>query len=79
MPGDQTSRTDSESLAPAKTTPERHKMEPKLCTPAHFHEPLREAWNCGVTRGRVLLALIQGLGYTGSLSHLARYLAPVAF
>jgi hypothetical protein len=56
--------------------PERHRMEPKLCTPAYFHEPLREPWDCGVTRGRALFALIQGLGYTGSQSHLARYLAP---
>jgi hypothetical protein len=51
-------------------------MEPKLCTPAYFHEPLRQAWDCGVPRGRVLFALIQGLGYTGNQSHLARYLAP---
>jgi transposase len=49
--------------------PERHRMEPKLCTPAYFQEPLREAWACGVTRGRALFALIQGLGYTGSQSH----------
>jgi hypothetical protein len=56
--------------------PERHRMEPKLCTPAYFQEPLREAWDCGVTRGRALFALIQGLGYAGSHSHLARYLAP---
>jgi Transposase len=59
-----------------KQLPERYRMEPKLCTPAYFHEPLREAWDCGVTRGRALFALIQGLGYTGSRSHLARYLAP---
>jgi hypothetical protein len=59
-----------------KQLPERQRMEPKLCTPAYFHEPPREAWDCGVTRGRALFALIHGLGYAGSQSYVARYLAP---
>ena len=56
--------------------PERNAMDPKACTPG-FHEAfLARRWNEGVTAGRSLFADIRQRGYTGSYSHLARFLAP---
>ena len=52
---------------------------PWIRKPAHqrFHEAfLARRWTEGVTAGRSLFAEIRQRGYTGSYSHLARFLAP---
>jgi hypothetical protein len=51
-------------------------MESKPCTPAHFGTLLARLWAEGITKVRHLLAEIRNRGYTGSFSHLARFLAP---
>ena len=56
--------------------PERKRMAPRRANPALFHEQLKAAWEAGTTHGRRLHAEIKRLGYTGSFSHLARYLSP---
>jgi transposase len=56
--------------------PDLGTMESKPCTPAHFGALLARLWAEGITKVRHLLAEIRNRGYTGSFSHLARFLAP---
>ncbi|HEY4042519.1 MAG TPA: ISL3 family transposase [Rhodopila sp.] len=51
-------------------------MAPKSCTPAYHGVYLARRWAEGVTAVKVLWAEITRRGYTGSHSHLARFLAP---
>ena len=51
-------------------------MASKPCTPAYFGALLARLWAEGITKVRHLLAEIRNRGYTGSFSHLARFLAP---
>ena len=51
-------------------------MAPKPCTPAYFEAFLARSWADGTTKVRHLFSDIRHLGYTGSYSHLARFLAP---
>lgn len=52
----------------------RQTMAPKSTTPSRFRDYLARRWMEGCTIGRELLAEIQPLGYTGSLTHLQRLL-----
>ena len=52
----------------------RQTMAPKPTTPSAFRAYLARRWMEGCTIGRELLAEIQPLGYTGSLTHLQRLL-----
>ena len=54
--------------------PPRQTMAPKSTTPRGFRDCLARRWMEGCTIGRELLAEIQPLGYTGSLTHLQRLL-----
>src|SRR5277367_3901401 len=56
--------------------PETSVMAPKPCTPAYFEAFLARSWADGTTKVRHLFSDIRHLGYTGSYSHLARFLAP---
>ncbi|GLI96068.1 transposase [Methylocystis echinoides] len=56
--------------------PERNAMEPKACTPAHFEALLSRRFTEGATSVRLLFGEIKQQGYTGSYSHLARFIAP---
>ena len=56
--------------------PERSAMAPKPCTPAYFEAFLARSWAGGTTKVRHLFSDIRHRGYTGSFSHLARFLAP---
>ena len=56
--------------------PERGAMAPKPCTPAYFGAFLARSWAEGTTKVRHLFSDIRHRGYTGSYSHLARFLAP---
>ena len=56
--------------------PERNAMEPKACTPAHFEAFLSRRFTEGTTSVRLLFAEVKQQGYTGSYSHLARFIAP---
>ena len=56
--------------------PEPSAMEPKVCTPAYFGAFLARRWAEGTTKVRHLFSDIRHRGYTGSFSHLARFLAP---
>ena len=56
--------------------PDLNTMAPKPCTPAYFGALLERLWVEGITKVRHLLAEIRKRGYTGSFSHLARFLAP---
>jgi Helix-turn-helix domain len=56
--------------------PDLSTTESKPCTPAHFGALLARLWAEGITKVRHLLAAIRNRGYTGSFSHLARFLAP---
>ena len=53
-------------------------MAPKACTPAYFGAFLARSWAEGTTKVRHLFSDsdIRHRGYTGSFSHLARFLAP---
>jgi hypothetical protein len=51
-------------------------MAPKPCTPAYFGAFLARSWAKGTTKVRHLFSDIRHRGYTGSYSHLARFLAP---
>src|SRR5271165_1260226 len=51
-------------------------MASKPCTPAYFGALLARRWAEGITKVRHLFAEIRHRGYTGSYSHLARFLAP---
>jgi hypothetical protein len=56
--------------------PERNVMAPKACTPEYYGALLARCWAKGITKVRFLFAEIRKHGYTGSYSHLARFLAP---
>ena len=56
--------------------PARNVMAPKPCTPAYHGAFLARRWVDGVTEAKTLLAEINQRVYTGSYSHLARFLAP---
>ena len=56
--------------------PERVAIEPKTCTPAYFETFLSGRFSEGTTSVRLLFAEIKQKGYTGSYSHLARFIAP---
>jgi len=56
--------------------PEVSVMAPKPCTPACFEAFLARSWAEGTTKVRHLFSDIRHRGYTGSYSHLARFLAP---
>ena len=56
--------------------PERNIMEPKSCIPAGFGAFLERRRGEGITNGRQLFGEIVERGYTGSYSHLARFLSP---
>jgi hypothetical protein len=56
--------------------PEPSVMAPKVCTPAYFGAFLARSWAEGTTKVRHLFSDIRHRGYTGSYSHLARFLAP---
>ena len=56
--------------------PETSVMAPKPCTPAYFEAFLARSWADGTTKVLHLFSDIRHLGYTGSYSHLARFLAP---
>ena len=51
-------------------------MASKPSTPAYFGALLARRWAEGITKVRRLFAEIRHHGYTGSYSHLARFLAP---
>jgi hypothetical protein len=51
-------------------------MAPKPCTPAYFEAFLARSWAEGTTKVWHLFSDIRHRGYTGSYSHLARFLAP---
>jgi transposase len=55
--------------------PERNAMAPKACTPAYYGAFLARSWAEGTTKVRHLFSDIRHRGYTGSYSHLARFLA----
>jgi hypothetical protein len=55
--------------------PEPSAMSPKPCTPAYFGAFLARSWAEGTTKVRHLFSDIRHRGYTGSYSHLARFLA----
>jgi len=56
--------------------PERNTMAAKPCTPAYFGAFLARSWAEGTTKVRHLFSDIRHRAYTGSFSHLARFLAP---
>ena len=56
--------------------PDLNTMASKPCTPAYFGALLARRWAEGITKVRRLFAEIRHRGYTGSYSHLARFLAP---
>jgi transposase len=56
--------------------PERNVMAPKLSTPAYFGTFLARSWAAGTTKIRQLFSDIRHRGYTGSYSHVARFVAP---
>ena len=56
--------------------PDLNTMASKPCTPAYFGALLARRWAEGITKVRHLFAEIRHRGYTGSYSHLARFLAP---
>jgi hypothetical protein len=56
--------------------PARNVMAPKPCTPTCHGAYLARRWAEGVTAVKTLLVEINQRGYTGSHSHLARFLAP---
>jgi transposase len=56
--------------------PDLNTMVSKPCTPAYFGALLARRWAEGITKVRHLFAEIRHRGYTGSYSHLARFLAP---
>src|SRR5271169_4539989 len=56
--------------------PDLNTMASKRCTPEYFGALLARRWAEGITKVRQLFAEIRHRGYTGSNSHLARFLAP---
>lgn len=55
--------------------PARRHAQPTTRTPGYFREFLEQQWAAGNRRGRHLLHDLRHRGYTGSYSHLARFLA----
>ena len=55
--------------------PERNIMAPKPSTPAYFGTFLAASWAQGTTKVRHLFSDIRHRGYTGSYSHVARFVA----
>src|SRR5258708_16342024 len=55
--------------------PEHSAMAPKPCTPVYFGAFLARSWAEGTTKVRHLFSDIRHRGYTGSDSHLSRFLA----
>jgi hypothetical protein len=55
--------------------PNRNTMASTPFTPAYFGVLLERRWAEGITKVRPLFAAIRHRGYTGSFSHLARFLA----
>ena len=58
----------------ADALPERAAMAHKSTTPTAFRSHLAQRWADGCTLGRELLPEIKALGYTGSMTHLQRFL-----
>ena len=56
--------------------PDRSVMASTPSNPAYFGVLLERRWAEGITKVRHLFAEIRHRGYTGSFSHLARFLAP---
>jgi len=56
--------------------PERVAIEPKTCTPAYFERFLSRRFSEGNKSVRLLFTEVKKQGYTGSYSHLARFIAP---
>jgi transposase len=56
--------------------PDRNTMASTPSNPAYFGVLLERLWTEGITKVRHLFAEIRHRGYTGSFSHLARFLAP---
>src|SRR3984957_11396228 len=56
--------------------PDRNTTASTPSTPAYFGVLLERRWAEGITKVRHLFAEIRHRGYTGSFSHLARFLAP---
>src|SRR6202040_3619693 len=56
--------------------PDRNTMTSTPSTAAYFGVLLERRWAEGITKVRHLFAEIRHRGYTGSYSHLARFLAP---
>ena len=56
--------------------PDRNTMASTPSAPAYFGVLLERRWAEGITKVRHLFAEIRHRGYTGSFSHLARFLAP---
>ena len=56
--------------------PERNVMAPKPSTPAYFEVFLSRRFTEGTKSVRLLFAELKQQGYTGSYSHLARFIAP---
>jgi hypothetical protein len=56
--------------------PERNIMAPKPSAPAYHGAYLARRWAEGITKVKWLFEEIRQRGYTGSFSHLARFLAP---
>jgi transposase len=56
--------------------PERAAMLAKSSTPEQYGTFLAKRWGEGVTNGQHLLLEVRRYGYTGSFSHLARFLSP---
>jgi hypothetical protein len=56
--------------------PDRNTMASTPSTPAYFGVLLERRWAESITKVRHLFAEIRHRGYTGSFSHLARFLAP---
>jgi transposase len=56
--------------------PDRSTIAPTPSSPSYFSLLLERRWAEGITKVRHLFAEIRHRGYTGSFSHLARFLAP---
>jgi hypothetical protein len=58
-----------------ETLPERHAMVPTPVSPAYYQGYLARRWAEGCTVARRLFTEIQGLGFTGCYTYLARFIA----
>jgi hypothetical protein len=55
--------------------PDRTPMTPRPSSPGYFKDYLSQRWTAGCTHGRYLFWDIHNQGYTGSYSHLQKFLA----